>query len=68
MERKWYERPWYEWVGWVIWFMVTIVFLQSAFASQVEVEHQAAAISFGVVAVLLIFAVLVWGRRLLDTS
>lgn len=62
--KKWYARPWYEWVGWVIWLAVTILFLQTALASRIELAPRAALISWIVVLVLVAFAGIVWGMRL----
>ena len=65
MEENWIKRPWYEWIGWAVWLAITILFLQTAIASGAEVEPQAAMISFALVAVLLAFAIVIWGRRIL---
>jgi|Deesub1362A_J573_1020465.scaffolds.fasta_scaffold01458_8 preprotein translocase subunit Sec61beta len=57
-------RPWYEWIGWLIWLAALILFLQSALASRIELEPRAALISWIIVIVLLVFAAIVWGMRL----
>ena len=64
MQNKWYARPWYEWIGWAVWLIVTILFLQTAFASRLEVEPKAALISWIVVAVLVVFAAVIWVLRI----
>lgn len=64
MEKKWYQRPWYEWIGWAVWLIVTLIFLQSAIASSTELEPQAALISWIITALLLAFAGIVWGMRI----
>ena len=68
MNGNWIKRPWYEWIGWTVWMVITVLFLQTALASRAEVEYQAAAISFGLVAVLLVFAIVIWGRRFLQNG
>ena len=43
-----YRRPWYEWLGWAIWFALEIFFVQSAIASTVEYEARAATIFWAI--------------------
>lgn len=64
MQKKWYVRPWYEWLGWALWLAVTGVFLQSAIAGYFEVQPKAALISRLVTAFLVVFAAVVWGLRI----
>jgi len=64
MEKKWYQRPWYEWIGWLVWLFVTLIFLQSAIASKVELASKAALISWIITLILIAFAGIVWGMRL----
>lgn len=64
MEKKWYSRPWYEWIGWGFWLLVSIIFLQSAVASRIELEPKAATLSWIIFFVLLAFAGVVWGMRI----
>lgn len=63
MDKKWYQRPWYEWIGWAVWLVISIVFLQSAIASRTEVEPRAALLSWIIFFVLLAFAGVIWGVR-----
>jgi hypothetical protein len=64
MKKKWNSRPWYEWVGWGFWLLVTIIFLQTALASRIELESKAASLSWIIFFVLLAFAGVVWGMRI----
>lgn len=64
MDKKWYQRPWYEWIGWLVWLVVTILFLQTAIASKVELAGQAALLSWIIFAILIVIAAVVWGMRI----
>ncbi len=64
MNTKWYIRPWYEWIGWAVWLVISIVFLQTAVASRTEVEPRAALLSWIIFFVLLAFAAVIWGVRI----
>jgi len=66
MDKKWYQRPWYEWIAWAAWLLVSIVFLQSAVASWTEVEPRAALLSWIVFFVLLAFGAVIWGVRIVQ--
>lgn len=68
MNKKWYAIHWYEWIGWAIWLVVTVIFIQNAFASVTEVAPRAALISWLVTAFLVLFAAIIWGRRILAGS
>ncbi len=42
------RRPWYEWLGWALWFAGEIFFLQNAIASRREFEMPASMIFWGI--------------------
>jgi len=56
--KRWYIRP-----LWAIWFLLEIIFLQSALASYQELEPRAGAIFAGMFVVLLIGGLAFWFIR-----
>lgn len=56
-------RPWLEWVGWLVWILLEIFFLQNAIASGWELQRTAATIFWVIFAVLFIGGVVVWFLR-----
>lgn len=57
------HRPWYEWLAWAIWLMVTIFTVQNAVASSREFESAAATIFWAATVVLLVGGGIVWYLR-----
>ncbi|MCX7017223.1 MAG: hypothetical protein NTW86_32445 [Candidatus Sumerlaeota bacterium] len=58
------KRPWFEWVGWVIWLATFVIFAQHAMASRRELQPRAEWIGWAVAGLLLAFAAALWGRRI----
>ena len=54
------RRPWYEWILWGIWLFLEIIFLQSAMASNQELEPRAAMIYWLIFGVLLLGGFVFW--------
>jgi hypothetical protein len=61
------KRPWFEWCFWLGWLGTLVIFTQHSMASRRELQPRAAAIGWIVVALLLAFAAIVWGRRVRAT-
>lgn len=62
-------RPWYEWLAWAVWLLLTVFTFQNAIASGAEYEPAAATIFWVVFAVLLIGGGIVYflrRQRLMD--
>lgn len=56
-------RPWYEWLGWVVWLLLEIFLLQNALGSQAELQSTAATIFWVMFIVFLIAGAVVWYVR-----
>jgi hypothetical protein len=54
------SRSRYEWLLWALWLFFEVVFLQSAIASQQELEPRAATIYWMIFGLLLLGGVVVW--------
>ncbi|MBT7831213.1 MAG: hypothetical protein HN708_13175 [Candidatus Marinimicrobia bacterium] len=54
------RRPWYEKILWAGWLFLEIIFLQSALASQEELEPRAAMIYWLIFGVLLLGGFVFW--------
>ncbi len=57
------KRPWYVWLGWLVWAFLVLFTLQNALASSVENEPAARTIFWAVEIVLLIAGAIVYYVR-----